>query len=180
MDLCPHHRHVVVSFIWPPPRQCLEQDTAERVDVGASVEWLALDLLGSGIWERPKPKSGLCVLASRVDLLGESEVRQINVFAGIEQHVRRLYIPVDEASFMRGIEAASDFRRQPGSTRWRERSLDRKELRKVGAGDIAHRDIEMAVGFAGLKDRNDVRMIDRGGQLRLPLESFLELRIATM
>ena len=81
---------------------------------------------------------------------------------------------------MRGIKAASDFRSQPGSTRWRERSLDRKELRKVGAGDIAHRDIEMAVGFAGLKDRNDVRMIDRGGQLRLPLESLLELRIATM
>ena len=49
-----------------------------------------------------------------------------------------------------------------------------QELLEVAAGDVAHRDVELALVLAGVVDRDDVRMVERGGELRLAQEALSE------
>ena len=48
---------------------------------------------------------------------------------------------------------------------------------QVGAVDVAHRDVEDPVLAARLVDRDDVRMLERGGDLRLALEALAEVLV---
>src|SRR5206468_9504468 len=58
------------------PGQAMEEDAAERVDVGASVDRQALNLLGRGIVDRPEEGARLRD-AMRARLLREPEVAEV-------------------------------------------------------------------------------------------------------
>ena len=55
-----------------------------------------------------------------------------------------------------------------------ERRLLVEQTGEVGAVDVAHRDVELPVGLAGVVDREDVRVIERGRQLALDEEPLAE------
>ena len=152
--------------------QALEQQAAERIDVGAPVDRVAGDLLGGDVVDRSHQLAVLGQGCLLVEALGEAEVRQIGVVpsavagAGIEQHVGGLHVPVDEPASMGGVEGAGNLRQQLDRVLGVERALA-QALLEVRALDIAHGDEKQAVGLAGLVDGDDVRVVDRGCELGL-------------
>ena len=59
----------------------------------------------------------------------------------------------------------------------RARPLAREQLAQVGALDVAHRDEQRPVRLAGLEDGDDVRVVERGRELRLTQEPGPELAV---
>ena len=84
--------------------QALVQEARERILVGASVDLLSLDLLGSDVRRRPERQAGV---ESR-RLLGEPprepEVRHVDMTTSIEEHVRRFDVPMDEPGLVGRVE----------------------------------------------------------------------------
>ena len=161
--------------------QALEENAAERVDVGARVDLAGRDLLRGDVRDgSDEPLRAREALgAGRV--AGKSEVTHVRLFAvGGDEHVRRLDVTVDEAERMRGVERV----------RHRPEQADRKrriktagcrvdELAKVVALDIPHRQIEQPAFSPGGVDRDDVRVVEARRELRLdekPLAEALVLR----
>ena len=110
-------------------RQRLEEDAAERVHVGATVDVVPPDLLrrhvvdGSQEMTVGRPAVG--------DALRQPEVGEVDVLApilAVEQDVRRLDVAVDEPSGMRGIERVGDLARDRERPRRLERPLASQEL----------------------------------------------------
>ena len=97
--------------------------------------------------------------------------------AGGDQDVRRFHVPVDEPLAVRRLEGGGDLgdeRRDLVLLQWPALSEPRLQ---VGAVDVPHRDVEDAVLLARLVDRDDVRMLERGSDLRLALEALAEVLV---
>jgi serine/threonine protein kinase len=86
---------------------------------------------------------------------------------------------MDEPALVRRVERVADLLDQPQGAIRVERGLPGDQLPEVVALDVAHCQVELAVGLACRVDRDDVRMIERRGGLRLaeePLAEALALR----
>ena len=71
---------------------------------------------------------------------------------------------MDEPTRVCDVEGARDLRDDADRLR-RIKAAALEPLPQVAALDVAHRDEEEVVGRPGLVDRDDVRMIDRRGEL---------------
>ena len=107
--------------------------------------------------------------------LGEAEVEHLDLAVGRELHVRGLEVAVDDALLVRGLERLGDLARD------RDRFVDGdrpalEPLCQVLALDQLHRE-QMSARPVGLRDLlegiqlRDVRVVQRGEQLRLALEA---------
>ena len=75
---------------------------------------------------------------------------------------------------MRGVERRGDLGDDLGDPARRQRPELADQRAHVAAADVPHRDEQHAARLAGLEDRDDVRVIDRGGGPRLADESLPE------
>ena len=155
--------------------QALVQQAAERVHVRAAVDRLAFDLLGGDVRRRAE-RAPVQQRATLVDEAArEAEVGEVDVLAGVEQDVRRLHVAVHEAARVRRVERARDLRADraapaPG----RAAPSLRSSARRSRALDVAHRQVQPAVGLAGVVDRDDVRVLERRCELGLAQEALAE------
>ena len=92
----------------------------------------------------------------------------------LEQDVRRLDVAVDEPTLVCLVERSRDLGDDRRGARRIERAFARDELAQVLAVHVAHRQIQGALVLAGLVDRDDVRVVERGGDPRLALEASAE------
>jgi hypothetical protein len=86
------------------------------------------------------------------------------VVAAGDQHVGRLDVAVHEAARVRGVQGRADLADDPRGTQRLERALGHQQPAQVRALDQPHRDEQDAVLLVGLEDRDDVRVVDRGGR----------------
>ena len=105
-------------------RERLEEQAAERVDVGAPVDLLAADLLRGDVVDRAHQAAvgGLAVGGA----LREPEVGEVDVLAPallVDEDVRRLHVAVDEPERVRGVERVRDLRRDRDRASRLERAL---------------------------------------------------------
>ena len=109
----------------------LEQQAAERVDVGARVDALAEDLLGRHVLgprhHGPLPRQGV----ERLGRLGQPEIAQVGVIAAREQDVRRLDVSVDHPARVSRVERRADLADDP---RRAQRARGRHGRRSARAG----------------------------------------------
>ena len=97
------------------PDEALVEHAAERVDVRPAVDVVPGDLLGREIVDRAEQVAVVRDLGVG-DPLRDAEVGQVDVVgavrasAGVEQHVGRLHVAMDEAARVRGIERARHLR----------------------------------------------------------------------
>ena len=174
-----HDREVRVTPERRLPDETLVEHAAERVHVRPPVDLLTGDLLGCDVVDGAQQVAVVADSGLLGDPLREAEVRQVDVVgavgagARVEQHVRRLHVAMHEAARVGRIEGARDLREDADRVR-RVETAAPEALFQVTPLDVAHGDEEEVLGRPGLVDRDDVRMVDRRGQLRLAQEAVAE------
>src|SRR5438445_7473172 len=79
-----------------------------------------------------------------------------------------------EPSFVCGVERVPDLCDERERAVGGKRALRSQKRLQVGAGDIAHSDVEQAFELARFVDGHDIRMIERRCELRLTQEPLAE------
>ena len=170
-----HDRDVRLAVERLASGQALEHEAAERVDVGGRPDGLAANLLRRGVIERADEEACLRdPLAPRP--LRDPEVGQVHPPAGLEQHVGRLDVAVNEVFRMRRVERPRDLLEDRNRAVGRERPR-LEQLVEVAPADVAHRDVDDPVGLARVVDRDDARVVERCDHLRLGDEARTELSV---
>lgn len=155
-----------------PPGQHLVEHDAQRPQIAPPVDVGAGGLLRRHVGHRPKRRPGLRQ-SHLVDQLGDAEVENLDQAIGGDDQVGRLDVPMDDAGVvglpqpLRGLDGDVERvwnREPPPVDPLFERLADVVGHRDedLGIGDIAFRDLPHLV------DGADVRVVERGGQLRLP------------
>ena len=161
-----------------PTGEQLEQHTRQGVLVAASVDRIPVDLLGRHVVDGADghPGSGQPVVT---DLLGDAEVGQVTVRSSstsAHQDVGRLHVPVNEPAGVRGVQRSRDLVDDLHRLRRLDASLP-DDLRQIRAVDELHREVDATAFFPGMHDRDDVRVIQRGGQPRFAAKPGEELGV---
>ncbi len=153
------------------PGQRLEQRHAERVDVGAVVDFPPSRLLRRHVIDGPDHGAGAAQHRLRRDPLREPEVGQVRVVRALidDQDVGRLDVAMDQVAGVGGVEGGSD----PGDDLRRQARLEAAALtdqagQVPAVADVAHRDEQMAPRrLVGVVDGDHVRMLDGDRDHRL-------------
>src|SRR3954453_3886395 len=106
-------------------------------------------------------------------------VRLVHADARREQDVRRLDITVNEAFRVGYAQGSGDLTDNRHRSLDGERSLFFEHAFEIRAVDVPHGDVEHAVDFAGLVDRDDIRVVEGGSVARLPEEPIAERIVFT-
>ena len=150
------------------------EQAAERVDVGPRVDAAALDLLRRDVVDRADDVARLGQLRLRaLDALGQAEVGEEGG-AALDQDVGGLDVAVDEPHAVRGVERRGDLAADVDRPVRAQAALAAQHGGEVGALDVLHREVEQPVLLAGVVDRDDVRVLQRGGDPRLAVEALAE------
>ena len=161
-------------------RQRVEEHAAERIDVRVGTDGLAPDLLRRDVVEGPEQLPGACLGLPELGQqpLAQAEVGEVSVVVGREQDVRRLDVAMHEPGGVGRVERGGDLGGDVhGPVRW-QRALARDQVLEVDSIDEAHRQEQHLEVLAGLEDGDHVRVIERGGRLRLGLEAPAEGAVA--
>ena len=144
------------------------EDRAQAVDIGGGGDLVAqpLGLLGSHVAGRAHRRRGRDRrrLAIGFQPLGQSEVNHVGLVVVVHQDVRRLQVAVQHSALVGVVDRGGDLRDQPGD---RERlPLEAcQRFLEVLTGDQLHGVVQEARMFPGLKDGNDVGMVERRNRL---------------
>jgi len=144
--------------------ETLEEHASERVLIGAPVDRLAVDLLRREIREgtRRAAEPG----CRGVDLDGDPEVGQVRVIRVADQDVRGLDVAVHQPARVRRVERGGYLRGDRDRALRLQRPVGEQRA-QVAAVDVAHRDVELAVGLVGVVHGHNVRVVEGGGEARL-------------
>ena len=153
------------------------EQTAERVDVGAAVDRLAVDLLGGEVGGRAHGSALARRDALLVESPGQPEVGEIDMLVRVEQHIGGLDVAMDEAARVRRIQSVRDLAADGERAGRLERALRAEQRAQVGSLDVAHRQVEAPVDVARVVDRHHVRVLERHCELRLAREARTEALI---
>ncbi len=161
------------------PGQQVEGGGGQRVLIGAAVDRFVRQLLGRRIGEGADHHVRRGQAAGIIDVPGYTEVaQQDSLFTGLpagEQDVRGADIAVQHVMMLVCVVE------RPGDRfddvcdllcRHADRILVAQQARCVGAVDEVHRDPQLPVELASVVDAHDVRVPQRGSQVRLSDEAL--------
>jgi hypothetical protein len=167
---------------WPAREQLVEQAPG-GVEVAAGIDLLATRLLGREVLGGADHGRGLRHRRARV---GEGpcdpEVHDLDLAGAGQHHVGRLDVAVHDAAPVAVVErvehACGDLQRPLGQ----QPATGVQQLAQRRAVDVLHDDVGHRADpgrvLAGVVDRDDGRMVQRGRRLRLTPEPRLERRVA--
>jgi hypothetical protein len=88
---------------------------------------------------------------------------------------------MDQAQRVRGVERGGDLPAGVDRAVGAQAALLAQHGGEVGAVDVLHRQVQQPVDLAGVVDRDDVRVLEGGGDPRLALEALAEaLRLGVL
>ncbi len=161
----------------PLPREALEEDDAERVDVGAPVHVvLGADLLRGHVVGGADRVAGARQAVRGALVPREPEVRDARppalpalVGAG-EDQVRGLEVAVDDARAVRGVHGVGDLAQELRRVPRREPAVAQPLLER-GPGAVLHGVEEAPAVLSPVEDAHEPRVVEPRGDRNLPLEA---------
>ena len=158
-------------------REALVENAGERVDVGATVDRAALDLLRRGVLGRPDEAAG-ARRPVRPELLRDAEVGEEDAIVVADEDVRGLHVAMDEPAYVGRVERRAHLRGDAERCPERKAPLGCQQRLQVDPVHAGHGDVEEVALLAGVVDRDDARVVERGGELRLAQEPLAEVGLA--
>jgi len=152
------------------PRQHLVQHTTERVEIASAVELLAPHrLLGTHIGRRPHgdPRLGESPAPRLRDRSRNPEIRHHCVPA-LHENVLGLHVPVHHVVAVGVAQRIRHLQPDPERVGERQLSLPGQALTQRLAFHIGHRVVHEAICFPGVEQRQDVGMVESGGDPDFP------------
>ncbi len=158
------------------PRDHLEEDDAEGVDVRAAVGFQALDLLGRHVFGRADD-APLGRDPAHPDGPGDPEVEDLGVPLLVDHDVAGLEVAVDDARVVGLAQAAADLLGDGHDRGDVEPPRTADEALEVLPGDVLERDVMEALVLAQVVHPADVAVGDPVGQLDLVDEALERPRV---
>ena len=156
--------------------QLVEHDPG-GVEVRGLVDGGAARLLGGEVLRRPDDRSRLGHLARRAGAC-DAEVHHLHAALAVHDHVVRLDVAVDDPVPVREAERREDLARVVDRDAERRRAARDEQLLQRPPLDVLHRDVVRPLRVAAVVDRDDARVREPGGVLRLAAEALDELLVA--
>ncbi len=171
VDVFHRHPDLAVGVERDLADQHLVEDDAERVDVGALVDAVAHRLLGGDVVGGAEDAAGRRhpVL---LELARDPEVGQLRPPLGVDQHVLRLDVAVDDVARVGDGEAAGDLDRVGERFLRVERADPADPLLQRLAFDVLEDDVGVAAVLAGVDHGDDVGVGELGHRPRLLAEAL--------
>ena len=151
------------------------QQHPERVEVGTRRGRLPGPHLRGHVPHGPDHVPGLCQ-RGRVPRLCDAEIRQPEAAVVVDQHVRRLDVTVHDAGLVDVLECGEELLGHPLYLRSRE-SLRGGAPRHRPSRNELHDEVWPPLRDGGVEDRDEVRVVQPGGDARLPLEALQVLLV---
>src|SRR5215218_906839 len=170
-------RKLAVAFVRTLAGDALEEDTAERVDVRASVDRAPADLLGRDVIDRADEAAVAGEAADRRDVPRQSEVthvRPLTLRRVLDEDVPWLHDAMDEAGTMRRVERLAGLSHQLGCAPGVETPLAAQELAQIGPVHVLHDQVEDTAVLARGDRPHHVRMVECRREPRLAQEALPE------
>ena len=155
----------------------LVEDDPGRVEVGGLVDRGTARLLGREVLRGADDRAGLGHLARRAGAR-DPEVHHLDAALAVDDHVVRLDVAVDDPVPVREAQRREDLARVVDRDPERRRAARDEQLLQRPPLDVLHRDVVRPLGLAAVVDRDDARMREPGGVLRLAAEALDELLVA--
>ena len=108
--------------------------------------------------------------------LGQAEIEDLDQAVGGDEDVLGLQVAVDDAAAVRRGQAAGDLLRVRQGLAQRQRAAAERAAQRLAVEQLGD-DVGPPVGGADVVDRDDVRVVERGGGARFQLEAVEALRI---
>ena len=159
-----------------PVCEHLVEDAAERVDVRPRIGRPAQARLGRHIGRRAQQRSGL----RQRGVGGEArdpEVEHLALSRGLDHHVARLDVAVDDAGGVRHPECIRHLGRDPDGLSHRQRPASVQELGQALARHALHDDVAHRAVATGVEHRHDTRVVQPSRGARFTLEALHEQRV---
>ncbi len=161
------------------PRQHLVEHHAERIQVAAAVDGLALGLLGREVGGGAHHRAvlGEARIGPAGERGGDTEVGDLHVAAVGHQDVAELDVAVDETGLMGGRERGGHVGRDLGGPVRLERPGGAQHVGHAAPRHVLHHDVVGPPLLTPVVDAHDVGVVEVGGGLRLSPEALHEVRI---
>ena len=149
----------------------LVEHDPERVDVRLAGHLVAERLLRRHVVGGPEHTAGGRE-ALRLERARDAEVRDLRAPVGVDQHVLRLDVAVDQEARVRGLERPPDLDRVGHRLRHRQAAEPPDALLQRLALDVLEDDVGRALVLAGVDHRHDVRVVQLRDRARLAPEAL--------
>ena len=175
LELVEHRRQIPARERLAPGQDVIEH-RARGEDVGPRVHRLAARLLGRHVIGRAQHRAGRG--HARIDEAGHAEIENLQQPVALHEQVARLQIAVHDALPVRRRQSLAHLNHEI------ELAFERGGLRTLQirgerhALEQLHRDEGAPLILPGIEDRDDVRMQQAGGGLRLAVEARAGVGIA--
>src|SRR5687767_14555326 len=156
------------------PRQHLEEDTCQGIDIGPSIHGISRRLLWTHVMWRSHDKARLgqhrsLVLRRGTHRSSDSEVRD-DCDARIDEDVLRLDVPMHDAVLVRMRERAGNLSGELERVFERNRPLAIEHRAQRFTGDAGHHVVKETLLEARVEKSHDVRMVEMSGDVYLAQE----------
>ena len=151
------------------PREHFKGDRTQRIDVGPGVDTaLAHRLFRRHVVRRTErePRLRHALTARVLQRQRDAEVRYERM-AALQQNVLRLDVAMDHATLVGVLQRIRHFTRNAQRVIHRELTLPIESAAQRLAVDERHHVEQLTIGAAAVEQRQDVRMLQRGGKLDL-------------
>ena len=165
------HRRRVGAGVGQLAGDHLVQHRADAVEIAAQVERLGGDLLGTGVVGRAEERAGLAQVAVHLEALRDAEVADLGAAGGVEEHVRRLDVAVQDPRLLGALEPLQHVQHDVHRRAGLERAV-RDPVGERAARHQLHGDVGEAVVRAGVEHVHAVGIGQGRGDAPFLLEAL--------
>src|SRR5262245_38074388 len=162
--------------------QHFKQDDPQAVDVRASVQLFAQTMFGRHVMRRPHDGPGSRQPAGvNVSQRGDTEIEYLDLQAAwnyLHENIIRFDVAMNYTLPVRLVQRRADLSDNLGGVGLSQRTLSLDQTAQaLSFGQLHDQIVQAFTGNAEVVNRNDIRMLQTGGGLRLAAESLDRLRI---